>query len=55
MGGAVFAIIFILWSLGGNFDAIHEAVAEQKTKIRLQLRPDQGHGLGFLPGRVRRG
>lgn len=34
MGGAVFAIIFILWSLGGNFDAIHEAVvAEQKTKI----------------------
>lgn len=34
MGGAVFAIIFILWTLGGDFDAIHEAVvAEQKTKL----------------------
>lgn len=34
MGGAVFAIGFILWSLGGDLDAVREAVAvEEKTKL----------------------
>jgi len=34
MGGAVFAIIFIVWSLGGEFEGIREAVVlEDKTKL----------------------
>jgi solute:Na+ symporter, SSS family len=34
MGGALFAIGFILWSLGGDFDAVREAVVDQrKTQL----------------------
>lgn len=34
MGGAIFAIIFIVWSLGADYDGIREAVAiEDKTKL----------------------
>ncbi len=34
MGGAIFAILFIVWTLGADYDAIHEAViTERKTKL----------------------
>ncbi len=34
MGGALFAIGFIVWSLGGEFDAVREAVVdERKTQL----------------------
>ncbi|TDK23078.1 sodium:solute symporter [Luteimonas aestuarii] len=34
MGGALFAIGFILWSLGGDFDSVREAVVDQrKTQL----------------------
>ena len=34
MGGAIFAIIFIVWSLGGEYETIREAVVlEDKTKL----------------------
>ena len=57
MGGALFAIVFIFYALGGDGRCYETATAvRQDQAAQLQLRPHQADGLGLpVPDPVRRG